>query len=479
MTSTTVSADLAADDPVADARQLFEALRAASRRNPAPSAASRRASLAALRRLLHENEKALVAAISEDFGMRSRTETRFLEAAPLTDAIRQCTKHLEGWMKPEPRHTGFLFRPAKSWVRYEPLGVVGIISPWNYPLRLSLRPLIDVLAAGNRALLKPSELTPAFSALLTTLIAAYFPADELAVATGGADVAETVAGLPFDHLVFTGSAATGRKVMREAAANLTPVTLELGGKSPALVCAGYPIEKAARFVALGKFVNAGQTCIAPDYALVPAADVPAFAEAVMAWIRKAYPTIDGNPDYTSIISDRHRTRLSEMINEAADAGATIMTHGDEPDTSQRKIRPTIVLGASAESRLMKEEIFGPVLPIVPYDDLDLALASIRGGDTPLALYCFCTDAAQRERVLDGAPSGGVTVNGTLLHIAQDDLPFGGVGASGTGAYQSRDGFRRFSHARSVHEVGSFSAFVKLGPPWGRMVDLVIAVMKRR
>ena len=467
------------DDTVSHVQSVFDAQHSASRRELAPTLDARRDALDALKKLVSQNDATIADAISRDFGNRSRHESQLLEIVPTLGAIAHAKKHVARWMKPERRKTDITFQPAKSWIRYEPLGVVGIISPWNYPLLLALGPLIDVLAAGNRALLKPSELTPAFSDLLKTLIAAHFPPEQVAVVTGGPTIAQAVSRLPFDHLVFTGSTATGRKVMQAAAANLTPVTLELGGKSPAIVCADYPLEKAARSIALGKFINAGQTCIAPDYALVPTTHVREFADALMARVRKAYPNIADNPDYSSMISQRHFARLTDAVAAAAAAGATIVTHGNEPAPGANKIRPTLVIGAPLTSVLLTEEIFGPVLPIVPYDDLDAVLATIRAGERPLALYCFSNSEETRQRVLDGAPSGGVTLNGTVLHIAQNSLPFGGIGASGTGAYHGRDGFRRFSHARSVHKIGPFSAFEKLGPPWGRLASGMIKMMKQR
>ena len=342
---------------------------------------------------------------------------------------------------------------------------------------LALSPLVDVLAAGNRALIKPSEITPALSALLAERIASRFRPDEVAVVTGDAEVAAAFAALPFDHLVFTGSTATGRKVMQAAAANLTPVTLELGGKSPAIVGDDYPIEAAARSIALGKLVNAGQTCIAPDYILVPRAKLGPLADALMARFGRMYPKIAGNDDYTTIISRRHYDRLTSAVEAARTAGATILRHGDD-DIASRRIAPTLVLDAPSDSLLLTEEIFGPVLPLVAYDTLDEALAFVVARERPLALYAFSHDAAVTSRILAAIPSGGVTLNGTLLHIAQEDLPFGGIGPSGMGAYHGHDGFLRFSHARAVHKIGRFSAFERLGPPWGRLASGMVAMLKR-
>ena len=450
-----------------DLKPAFDRLHAASRSQTAPDAAARRASLARLAAMIRDHADAFAEAISADFGGRSPDETRMLEIVPAMRGIRHARRHVARWMRDERRPVDLVFQPARAWVRHEPLGVIGIISPWNYPLLLALAPLTDALAAGNRAMLKPSELTPRFSDLLAQTVAATFAADEVCVATGGVEVAQAFSALPFDHLVFTGSTAVGRHVMRAAADNLTPVTLELGGKSPALVTPDYPIDRAAASVAFGKFVNGGQTCIAPDYALVPEADVRRFADAVIAATARAYPAIAGNPDYTAIISDRHRQRLHDAIAEARAGGATILTTGDAGN-DPAKIAPTVVLDAPADGMLMREEIFGPVLPVVGYRDLDEALAFINARDRPLALYCFSRDRRMRNRILDRATSGGVTLNGTLLHIAQDGLPFGGIGPSGIGAYHGRDGFLRFSHARAVLGIGPINAFERLAPPWGTL-----------
>ena len=371
-----------------------------------------------------------------------------------------------------------MFRPARSWIRFEPLGVVGIISPWNYPLLLSLVPLADALAAGNRVLLKPSELTPAFSYLLAQLIAARFDPTYVDVLVGDIAAARAFSALPFDHLIFTGSTSVGRQVMQAAAANLTPVTLELGGKSPAIVCADYSLKKAARSLAFGKFVNAGQTCIAPDYVLAPIGQCEALADQILGEVKRAYPTLTNNSDYSSLITERHQARLLAAIEDARAAGADVRT-AHEGESLGRKMVPMVVLNAPPDGALLREEIFGPVLPIVGYQDLDEALAFISERERPLALYLFTNDRDSRVRVLDGATSGGVTLNGTLLHIAQDDLPFGGVGPSGIGAYHGRDGFRRLSHARSIYEVGAFNAFERLGPPWGKLASSAAAFLAWR
>lgn len=455
----------------------FERLRTASRGAPAPDGDARRAHLATLTDLLQKNAEAIVTAISDDFGTRSRDETLLLEMTPALRGIHHARRHLKRWMRDERRGVGIVFQPAQAWVRHEPLGVIGIISPWNYPLLLAISPLTDALAAGNRAMLKPSELTPRFSELLARLVSDHFAAEQICVVTGGVEVAQAFAALPFDHLIFTGSTAVGHHVMKAAADNLTPVTLELGGKSPAIVTPGYPLEKAAQSIAFGKFVNAGQTCIAPDYVLVPEAEKLRFAESVIRAAELRYPLIAGNPDYTAIITERHRDRLKAATEEARAAGARVLTHGNAGN-DPRKIVPTVVLDPPADSVLMREEIFGPILPVIGYRTLEEAIAMAAAKPRPLALYCFSHDARQRQSVLDGVTSGGVTLNGTLLHIAQDTLPFGGVGPSGMGAYHGHDGFRRFSHARSVYKVGPVNVFERLGPPWSPLARFVVRWLSR-
>ena len=458
-------------------REAFDRQHAASRGSPSPDAAARRVLLATLYGLVRDNTDAFARAIAEDFGGRAQRETELLEAIPTLNAIRHARKWVKEWLKPEHRTVDWLFQPARAWIRYEPLGVVGVLSPWNFPLLLSLVPLANVLSAGNRAMIKPSELTPACSETLRRLVAERFDPGQVTVICGGVEVARAFSSLPFDHLLFTGSTATGREVMRAAAENLTPVTLELGGKSPAIIGADFPLGKAARSIAFGKWLNAGQTCVAPDYVLVPAARAAAFAQLLIEEARRGYPSI-ANDDYTSVITERHQARLNAAIEEAAAAGAVIIRHGGQ-HAGTRKIAPTVVLGAPAGGLLLREEIFGPVLPVVPYEHLDDALAFVNARDRPLALYCFTNDKRVRAKVLDGATSGGVTLNGTLLHAGHDGLPFGGIGASGMGAYHGRDGFRRFSHARAVHAIGAINALERLGPPWGGLAARATRFLLRR
>jgi len=456
---------------------VFEAMQAASRRDRMPDLATRKRRLAALRELVIENRAEIARTIDADFEGRAQAETELMEILPLLNAIDHTRRRVGRWMRDERRHVALTFQPARAWVRYEPLGVVGIVSPWNYPLLLALGPLVDALAAGNRAMVKPSELTPGFSDLLARLVSARFAPDEVAVITGGVDVAQSFTALPFDHLLFTGSTNVGRAVMRAAAENLTPVTLELGGKSPAVIAPDYPLEKAARSIVLGKFTNAGQTCIAPDYVLVPSDKADELARILMARIERAYPDPATNAQFSNVITARHRARLTDALAEVRAAGAQVL----QPKSSgaaEGKIPPTLVLGAPETSLLLREEIFGPILPIVTYDNLEDALDFINARSRPLALYAFTNQRDSRDAILDGAISGGVTLNGTLLHIAQDAMPFGGVGDSGIGAYHGRDGFRRLSHTRAVFKPGFFNAFEHLGPPFGKLARLAIRLLAR-
>jgi coniferyl-aldehyde dehydrogenase len=344
--------------------------------------------------------------------------------------------------------------------------VVGVVAPWNYPVYLTLGPLVDILAAGNRCMIKPSELTPATSALLAKLMTDIFPPEEVVVIPGDVAVGRAFSSLPFDHLMFTGSTGIGREVYKAAAENLVPVTLELGGKSPVIVADDVDIAKAAKSIAVGKFFNAGQTCVSPDYALVQRARAEAFAREVLHAAETMYPTLSGNADYTAIISDRHHARLTELVAEAEAAGATVLRHKDKPRGNVRHFPPTVVLDPPLDGRLMTDEIFGPILPVVRTDGVGDAIAFVNARPRPLALYAYTKDRSIERQILDRTISGGVTINGTMLHVGQDDMPFGGVGPSGIGSYHGREGFLTFSHARAVHRPGFFSGFELLKPPHG-------------
>ncbi|WP_316189895.1 coniferyl aldehyde dehydrogenase [Bradyrhizobium sp. SZCCHNS1054] len=443
-----------------------------------PSFAVRKDRLSRLRAILAEKSAEFARTISRDFAGRSTHETLLLEAAPLSAALRHTLSHLRAWMQPETRRSSIEFALMRNRVIHQPLGVVGIMAPWNYPLLLTFGPLIDVLAAGNRSLIKPSELLPETSITLAEAIASRFDPAEVAVVNGGIDIAEAFSRLPFDHLVFTGSTAVGRRVMAAAAENLTPVTLELGGKSPAILAPNADLAAAARAIVFGKLMNAGQTCIAPDYVLVPRSRMDAFVNLLVERMEATYPPATRMKDYTAIVGTTNRERLRHLIEDCRSRGSRVITPSGEWEDATH-LAPTLVLDPPQDAPLMHQEIFGPVLPIVPYDGLNSALAFVGARPTPLALYCFARDGATRDRVLAATRSGGVTLNGTLLHIAQPDLPFGGIGPSGHGAYHSREGFKRFSHARSVASVHGFDPSRLACPPFGRLVRRLERFMLRR
>ncbi len=464
------------DDLAAPAR-LLDLQRHAGQHAGAIPAKQRLAVLAALDRVLRTNRTAIAAAISADFGHRAHQETILAEIVPSLAAIRHARRHLRQWMRPERRRVDIGFRPGRAFVQWQPLGCVAVVSPWNYPLLLTVSPLVDAIAAGNRVIVKPSELVPRFSALFARLMAEVTEPAHVGVVEGGPAIGQAVCALPLDHLLFTGSTAVGRLVARAAAETLTPVTLELGGKSPALVCPDFDLVRAAKTIAQGKLFNAGQTCIAPDYALVPQERMEAFAAAAMSAATAMYPHVESNPDYTAIISARHAARLERLVHEAEAGGARALRAPSQG--AGQRFPPVVLLGAPIDSAVMTEEIFGPILPVIGYRNLDEALSFIAARPRPLAFYPFTRDPAVLATVLDRTVSGGVSVNTVIMHCIQDDLPFGGVGASGMGAYHGRDGFRRFSHARGVFQPGRFSALEFLAPPYGRKMRLALRAMLLR
>jgi coniferyl-aldehyde dehydrogenase len=443
-----------------------------------PSRAVRDDRLRRLAELVDTHAESFAACIAKDFGSRSPAEIRITETMMLQSSIRHARRHLKRWMKPRRAATALAFLPGRSLMMRQPLGVIGIISPWNYPLQLALAPLIGALAAGNRALLKPSELTPRFSAALQSAIAKAFAPDEVAVVTGDSAVGKAFAALPFDHLVFTGSTSVGREVAQAAAKNLTPVTLELGGKSPAIIDTSCDMNAVMDRLAWGKLINAGQTCIAPDYVLVPRGQVDRFVQVLRASMTRLYPTFRDNPDYTSIISPRHLARLRELVADAGARGARIIdiepANGGE--SAGRQMAPVLLLDVDDSMRVMREEIFGPVLPIVPYDSLADALAYVNQRERPLALYWFGSDRAARQQVLTGTIAGGVSINETLLHQAQEGMPFGGVGPSGQGHYHGEYGFRQFSKEKPVFLQSRFAGTGIIRPPYGPSIGRVLKLL---
>jgi coniferyl-aldehyde dehydrogenase len=424
--------------------------------------------------LVHKDD--FVRAISEDFGNRSKHETLVAEVFTTIQAIKHCRAHMHEWMEVEPRPVSWLFAPARAEVISQPLGVVGIIAPWNYPMQLALAPLAAALAAGNRAMIKPSELTPKTGEMLAKLAKEFFADDELVVVTGGADVGAAFSALPFDHLLFTGSTRVGKIVMRAAAENLVPVTLELGGKSPTIIGEDFPIDVAATRVMYGKCFNAGQTCIAPDYVMVPRAQVERFIEECKAAVAKMLPTLKSNPDYTSIVNAQHYKRLAGYIEEAKKSDAKVIEVNpakEELPAEDHKLAPTLVIDPPKELALMNEEIFGPILPVIPYDKLDDAIAYVNDHPRPLALYFFGYDDDDVANVVDHTISGGVSINETLMHFAQEDLPFGGVGPSGIGHYHAREGFDAFSKKKPVFYQARVNGAGLLRPPYGKTIDLAL------
>ncbi|WP_113266026.1 coniferyl aldehyde dehydrogenase [Agrobacterium cavarae] len=437
-----------------------------------PSLDERKADLKALRNIVRSYRSRIEQAVDADFGGRSPNETALIEIVGVVQAIDYLNRNLKRFMKPQRRHVGALFQHGRAWVEYQPLGVIGILSPWNYPLLLTMVPLATALAAGNRAMLKPSELTPETSALMKTMLAEAFPEEKVAVVLGDASIGAEFSGSPFDHLFFTGSTDVGRQVIRAASENLVPVTLELGGKSPTIILPGHVIPRKVTSIVFGKLANAGQTCVAPDYVFVHETEVDAFIDAFHKAVAQSYPDGLASRDYASIISEKHFSRLNGLLDDAVSKGATLRRVGIETDaaTRTRVFPPTLVINPTEDMAVMQEEIFGPILPVLSYRDVSQVIGYINERPRPLALYVFGqADGDDCKVILSRTTSGNVGINNTVLHVAQDDLPFGGVGPSGMGAYHGIEGFRRMSHAKGVFSRGRFSVPSLLRPPFGRMV----------
>lgn len=461
---------------------LFDRQRLAYDSERYPGYDTRLERLDKLHNLITANKQALIDAIDRDFGCRARTETILAEYLGCLGAIEYAQKNLRRWMRRRRRRTSFWSKPAKTYVLAQPLGVVGIMAPWNYSLHLSIAPLVAALAAGNRAMICMSEETPELCALLSGLIAEQFDPGLVTVVQGGGEISPEFASLPFDHLLFTGSTRVGKLIAAAAAQNLTPVTLELGGKSPAIVAPDYPVVEAAKRIGWGKTFNAGQTCIAPDYVLVPKAERDAFVKAVLAKFTKSFKGIS-DTDYTAIVSERFYRRLIGLLDEASDKGATVLQPDGFAPTEEDgvfKIPLTIVLDPPSDSALMQEEIFGPVLPVLTYSDFAQVTEFVNTSERPLSLYCFTHDRDIVDKVQRQTTSGSFGLNETLLQYAQEDLAFGGVGASGQGAYHGQEGFDTFSHLKSVFEqrgLGRFTGIKLLHPPYGRITKALLRLMK--
>ncbi|HEY8009571.1 MAG TPA: coniferyl aldehyde dehydrogenase [Rudaea sp.] len=459
-----------------DLHATLTRLRTAQQRST-PDYRQRMDDLARLRAAFKARIEDFAAAMSADFGRRSRHESLLSDGMTVLHDIDFIRGRLRGWMRSKRALADWLFWPARTEVRYQPVGVVGIIAPWNYPVNLALIPLAAAIAAGNHVMLKPSEHTPRTSDLLKALLDEVFPAERVASVLGGPEVAAAFAALPFDHLFFTGSTAVGRKVMAAAAQNLTPVTLELGGKSPVIIAPGYPIATAVGRIAAGKFLNAGQTCIAPDYVLLPQTSIAPFAAEMKKYISQRYVDLAANADYSSIVNEGQYQRLAGYVDEACAAGAEVIELA-AGDAAKRVFAPTLVIGADDKLAVMQEEIFGPILPLVAVESVDAAIDYINARPRPLALYHFDNDSARTERVLERTIAGGAAVNDTVLQFVQSKLPFGGIGPSGMGHYHGHEGFLTFSKQKPVLYQARFSSMKFMRPPYRRIADFLVKFLTR-
>jgi coniferyl-aldehyde dehydrogenase len=459
-----------------EAQRIFNLQRDAYLRHPYPSYEERRENLLKLERILVDNASAIADAISADFGHRAYEESMMAELLTSVDGIRDTRRRLKKWMRPQRRHVSILFATGSNRVIPQPKGVVGVVSPWNYPLFLTVSPLISVLAAGNRAMVKMATNSQHLCRLLAEKCRSVFPEDVLAILPGVR--AQDFSTLPYDHIIFTGSADAGRTVMRSAAENLTPVTLELGGKSPTILCDDFDVDEAASRILYAKFLNAGQTCLAPDYLLVPETRLDQFVAAAKRIVPKRYPDTNQS-SYTSVIDEKSYRRLRATLEDARQKGAEVvpLVPGMSFNDQFRKIPPHLVLGVTDAMVIMQEEIFGPLLPVKTYRTLDEVISYVNGKDRPLGFYVFTNDEATERKLIYSTISGGVSVNNCMLHVAQHDLPFGGIGASGMGQYHAHEGFLEFSKLRPVFKNPRLSLLHLFYPPFTarmrRLLDLLI------
>lgn len=460
----------------ANLQTVLESQKLAFRKGP-PDIEKRKDSLKKLSRIIEENKEKLIEAVYQDFGLRSKEETLFLEIFPLQDEIRHALKNLRKWTKRRYVRGAWFLLPSTAYYQYQPLGSVGIMGAWNYQVLLTLSPLIDAIAAGNHAILKPSEIAPASAEVLKEIINSNFPKDYIHCVTGDASLAKEFSALPFDHLFFTGSTRIGKLIMAAAAPNLTPVTLELGGKSPAIIHNSYSVKIAAKRIMAGKLFNAGQTCVAPDYIIMPKSLNSEFEDQVKENVSKFYPDITHNEQYSHIINQDHYERLRSLLKDAEEKGARIVELCN--DTSNEKgtlLTPKLVFNVTNNMELMEEEIFGPILPVLNLETVEEAVEYVNDKPKPLALYYFDDSTKRINWVLKNTLSGGVTLNDTIYHLAQHNLPFGGVGASGMGHYHGFDGFKTFSKKRAVMHQKRFAASDMLHPPFTGFKKKLIHIM---
>lgn len=458
---------------------IFTTQKAASRAAPAPDWPTRKDRLERLARMIRENEAQITAAISADFGQRAAADTHLAEIFPCYAEITHALCHGRRWMRPRRVATALWFWPGKSRIVPQPKGLVGIIGPWNYPLMLTIGPLAGAFAAGNLAMIKASEHAPNYAAWLADTAPRYFSETELTILRGGPEVGAAFAALPFDHLFFTGNGDVGRKVMAAAAANLTPVTLELGGKSPAIVTEKADLDQAVARILTGKMLNSGQTCVAPDYLLIARPLAAEFTRRAQDWLAAHYPDPAHSADVTRIIDDRQFSRLLTLRDEALAAGAQAVPLTDQqPNPEKRFFPPVLLRDVPPHSEVLRKEIFGPILPVIPFDTLDEAIAHVAAGPRPLAAYYFTRDKAELAALSAAIISGGACYNETVMHVAQSNLPFGGVGPSGMGSYHGQHGFDTFSHLRATFIQSRFNGLSLFAPPFGRRFFRLLEMLKR-
>ncbi|MGF6901429.1 coniferyl aldehyde dehydrogenase [Paraburkholderia phytofirmans] len=462
------------NDAIENLRDVLARQRDACRASPYPELKQRRRELKTVREALSRYQDRLAAAMSDDFGRRSEFECKMLDVMFPALQIDHALANLRRWMKPQRRRTDLLFRTNSAKVVYQPKGVVGVIAAWNFPIVEAVGPMITALAAGNRVMIKMSEFSPRSTLVLCEMLAEIFPENQVAVFGGGVDVARAFASLPFDHIVFTGSPAVGKEIMRAASTNLTPVTLELGGKSPAIVAPSASLAAAARSIAHGKAFNAGQACVAPDYALVPRDRIDEFVAAAVSAFRRMVPDPAGDPNYTYIASDRHATRVHELLADAVAKGATVTSCGTGNGNGSRAVPMQIVTNVTPHMRIMQEELFNPILPVMACDSLDEGIRYITARPRPLALYYYGTDAGEIKRLEQDVHAGGMTVNDWAWHVFQGDLPFGGTGNSGIGSWRGPEGFRALSHGKSVFRMRRWFPIGLFRPPYGTRVQRLIS-----
>jgi coniferyl-aldehyde dehydrogenase len=425
--------------------------------------------------MLVDHKDGFAKAVSADFGHRSTEQTLMTDIMPSVGALKQARKHFTAWSRNDRRKPMFPLGVllAKAEVMWQPKGVVGVIAPWNFPVGMVMVPMAGILAAGNRAMIKPSEFTERVSDLFAEIVPKYFAEEEMAVFTGGVGVGTAFSKLAFDHMIFTGATSVGKHIMRAAADNLVPVTLELGGKSPTFIGRSADKAKATQRIAMGKMMNAGQICLAPDYLLVAKEQEDEVIAGIASSVSAMYPTLLANDDYTSVVNGRNFERLQGYLIDAKAKGAELIEVNpageDFASSNGNKMPLTILRNVNDDMKVMQDEIFGPILPVMTYESIDQAIDYVNAHDRPLGLYYFGADKAEADKVLGRTVSGGVTVNDVLFHNAMEDLPFGGVGPSGMGNYHGQDGFKTFSHMRAVYrqsgmDVAGLSGFK---PPYGK------------